>query len=107
MFGPQSAGTTSSAAVTGEAPSSSLTTGSPGSETAIEGALVETNESNAAREEGSRAVEWAADDDLAAEPRIPWALIVLMSYSSAVTLALTWVLWAGRSYRATELQPPV
>ena len=47
-------------------------------------------------------MEWASDDDHLAESRIPWALLVLMSYSSAVTLALTWVLWTGRSFRSAE-----
>ncbi len=47
-------------------------------------------------------MEWASDDEHLAESHIPWALIVLMSYSSAVTLALTWVLWTGRTFRSTE-----
>jgi hypothetical protein len=44
-------------------------------------------------------------DDHFADSRLYWALIVLMSYSSAVTLALTWVLWSGWGSRPAE--PPV
>lgn len=43
-------------------------------------------------------------DDHFADTRLYWALIGLMSYSSAVTLALTWVLWTGRGFRPPE--PP-
>jgi len=41
-------------------------------------------------------------DDHFADTRLYWALIGLMCYSSAVTLALTWVLWAGRGFRPAE-----
>ncbi len=41
-------------------------------------------------------------DEHGADRRIPWFLIMVLSYSSAVTLALAWVLLAGRSFRTTE-----
>jgi hypothetical protein len=41
-------------------------------------------------------------DDHFADTRIYWAMIGLMCYSSAVTLALTWVLWTGRGFRPAE-----
>jgi hypothetical protein len=41
-------------------------------------------------------------DDHFADARLYWAMIGLMSYSSVVTLALTWVLWTGRGIRPTE-----
>ena len=53
----------------------------------------------------TRAAGWASDDDRLAESRIPWALLILMSYSSAVTLALTWFVWTGRTARSTESRP--
>ena len=40
-----------------------------------------------------------SDDDELVDVSYPWALLFLMSYSSAVTLALTWVMWTGRSFR--------
>jgi hypothetical protein len=49
-----------------------------------------------------RAAEWASDDDHLGQSRVRWALLFLMSYSSAVTLALTWVLWTGRALRTTD-----
>ena len=45
-------------------------------------------------------------DDHFADGRLYWALIGLMSYSSAVTLALTWVLWTGRGFRPAEHRSP-
>jgi hypothetical protein len=101
-LGPQTAGATPSAVGAGTAPLSSLTATSSDSETIFEGGLVETSESIAESQHGPRVQEWPSDDDHLAESRIPWALIVLMSYSSAVTLALTWALWTGRSFRSTE-----
>ncbi len=55
-----------------------------------------------------RAAGWASDDDSDHESRFPWPLIILMSYSSAVTLALTWVLIGGRSLQPTTIDavPP-
>jgi hypothetical protein len=44
----------------------------------------------------------SSSDDHFADSRVYWALIGLMSYSSAVTLALTWVLWTGRGFRPAE-----
>jgi hypothetical protein len=43
-----------------------------------------------------------SDDDQLAESRTPWALLLIMSYASAVTLALTWVLLTGRTFRFAE-----
>jgi hypothetical protein len=40
-----------------------------------------------------------SDDDQTVEPRSTWIQLLLLSYSSAVTLALIWVLWTGRSLR--------
>ena len=80
-LGPQTATVTPSTAGTGAAPFSALTATSAGSETMFEGSLVEMSESSAASEQGPCASEWASDDDHLAESRIPWALLVLMSYS--------------------------
>jgi hypothetical protein len=44
----------------------------------------------------------SSTDDHFADARLYWALIGLMCYSSAVTLALTWVLWTGREFRPAE-----
>jgi len=41
----------------------------------------------------------AEDDDPLAESRMTWFLLLLLSYASAVTLALFWVLWTGRTLR--------
>ena len=73
----------------------------------FEGSLVETSQSCVTSEHGARSrdLEWASDDDHHSDSRIPWALLVLMSYSSAVTLALTWALWTGRSFRSAESPP--
>jgi hypothetical protein len=49
-----------------------------------------------------RAEELASDDDSAGGSQVHWALLVLMSYSSAITLALTWVLWTGRTFQSAE-----
>jgi hypothetical protein len=35
-------------------------------------------------------------EDELPETRVPWNQILLLSYSSAITLALTWMLWTGR-----------
>jgi hypothetical protein len=90
---------------TAAALSSSRTEPSSGTETLFEGSLVDASESSAASEQALRAVEWASDDDHLAEARVPWALLVLLSYASAVTLALTWVLWTGRTSRSADSPP--
>jgi hypothetical protein len=36
------------------------------------------------------------------EPRISWIPLLLLSYSSAITLALIWILWTGRESRIAE-----
>ena len=71
-------------------------------ETAFERSLVETSESRVERERAPRAVGGASEDDHLSEARIPWAMVLLMSYASAATLALSWFLWTGRSSRPTE-----
>jgi hypothetical protein len=43
------------------------------------------------------------EEDLA-EPGLSWVLLLLVSYSSAITLALAWILWTGRAARLG--QPP-
>ena len=42
------------------------------------------------------------DDDQLAESRMTWLFLLLLSYASAVTLALVWVLWTGRTFRHAE-----
>ena len=42
------------------------------------------------------------EDDSLVEPRIPLSRVLLLSYSSAITLALVWILWTGRGSRSTE-----
>jgi hypothetical protein len=101
-LGHQTGGVTHSTAGTGKAPLSSLGATPSSSETMFEGSLDETSQSCVTSEHGSRDLEWASDDDHHSDSRIPWALLVLMSYSSAVTLALTWALWTGRSFRSAE-----
>jgi hypothetical protein len=44
----------------------------------------------------------ARDDEAAGEARFPWFQVFLLSYASAVTLALTWVLLTGRSLRPSD-----
>jgi len=44
----------------------------------------------------------SADDDQLAESRVTLFLLLLLSYSSAVTLALFWVLWTGRAFRPAD-----
>jgi hypothetical protein len=39
------------------------------------------------------------------EPGVPWAHVLLLSYASAVTLALGWVLWGARAPRSTGSSP--
>ena len=101
-LGAQTAVVASSSAALGAVPSSSLAAPKSSSETMFEGSLFETSKSSVTSEHGPRDLEWASDDDHHSDSRIPWALLVLMSYSSAVTLALTWALWTGRSFRSAE-----
>jgi hypothetical protein len=42
------------------------------------------------------------DDDLAGEARFPWFQVFLLSYASAITLALTWAVLTGRSFRPSD-----
>jgi hypothetical protein len=71
-------------------------------ETVFEGHLQATELACPDFEPGPRALELASDDDQIAESRVRWSLLLLMSYSSAVTLALTWVLWTGRAIRTAD-----
>jgi hypothetical protein len=48
------------------------------------------------------AVSTARDADHLGESRMTWFLLLLLSYSSAITLALFWVLWTGRTLRSVE-----
>ncbi len=77
---------------------------SPDPETMFEGNPISTGLGSDDRERSSRGAEWASDDDQAGDARLPWPLVLIMSYASAVTLALTWVLWTGRSFKP---EPPV
>jgi hypothetical protein len=55
----------------------------------------------------ARAVQLAEDDeDHLQEARISWGHVLLLSYSSAITLALVWILWTGRSSRLAASTPP-
>jgi hypothetical protein len=40
-----------------------------------------------------------ADEEEAAAPGISWPIVLLASYASALTLAVGWLLWTGRSLR--------
>jgi hypothetical protein len=42
------------------------------------------------------------DDNHLPEPRSTWFVVLLLAYSSAVTLGLVWVLWTGRSLRSGD-----
>jgi hypothetical protein len=44
----------------------------------------------------------AEEDDALLEPRMPWSRVLLLSYSSAITLALIWILATGRGWRGAE-----
>ena len=99
VFGPRTADADQLVAAAGTTLPSSLIEISPETADTFEGRLVETSESTVRGTKGPRAADWASDDDQFAESRVPWALLFLMSYSSAVTLALTWMVWTGRSFR--------
>jgi hypothetical protein len=36
------------------------------------------------------------EEDRLSDPRVTWSHVLLMSYSSAITLAMIWMLWTGR-----------
>ncbi|HZW31395.1 MAG TPA: hypothetical protein VFF52_11845, partial [Isosphaeraceae bacterium] len=42
------------------------------------------------------------EDDSLVEPRISWSVVLLLSYASAITLALIWTLAVGRGSRIAE-----
>jgi hypothetical protein len=101
-LGPQTVDAPQQALRAAKQPGSLLTENSPDPDTVFEGRIVATGQSTD-RETGIS--ESASDDDHLAETRLPWTLLLFMSYSSAVTLALTWVLWTGRSFRSAETPP--
>jgi hypothetical protein len=43
------------------------------------------------------------DGEQLADARNTWFFLLLLSYSSAITLALAWVLWTGRSFQRSEM----
>ena len=45
------------------------------------------------------------EEDRIAEPRASWSLVLLLSYSSAITLAMIWMLWTGRWSKGTAPPP--
>jgi hypothetical protein len=47
----------------------------------------------------------ASDDDHLPEAGIPWFSLFLLTYSSVLTLALTWVFWTGWMFKRAELSP--
>jgi hypothetical protein len=47
----------------------------------------------------------SSDDDHLPEPGLPWFSLLLLFYSSVVTLALTWIFWTGRVFKSPELPP--
>jgi hypothetical protein len=53
----------------------------------------------------SKAAAQAARDD--GEARVDWPMLLTVSYASAVTLALAWLLWSGRglALRVSDLPP--
>jgi hypothetical protein len=52
----------------------------------------------------ARIVEAGADEQ--DEPRISWPLLLLGSYASALTLAIAWLLWTGRTVRGLPSSEP-
>jgi hypothetical protein len=57
--------------------------------------------------ERSAAASATGDLEQSGEPRIPWVHVVLMGYSSAVTLVLAWMIWHGGAFRSVERPFPV
>jgi hypothetical protein len=52
------------------------------------------------------------EDAALPEPRVPWTHVLLLSYSSAITLALGWFLWGAKAPRSagpapTETRPAI
>jgi hypothetical protein len=100
--GPSRVDVTEGATGSLEAPLLSLTDASPDPETEYAGTGLPSVAPSPKGHHQPRAVDLAADDEPAPEGRLPWTLLMFMSYSSAVTLALTWVLVTGRSFRSAE-----
>lgn len=71
----------------------------PDLEPVFDQGLFDANDSNRRGTPAPRGAQLGSEDDPFVESRLPWALLFLMSYSSAVTLALTWVVWTGRTLR--------
>jgi hypothetical protein len=99
-FGPQGAFAVEAIVASEPAIDPELIRNLPGGDSVFDRGLIETAEPTAVATKARDAAELAADDDQGAESHIPWGLLLLMSYSSAVTLALTWFLWTGRSFSA-------
>jgi hypothetical protein len=66
---------------------------------------VSTREGTLRRTEHKTRATPGSDDDHLVEPGIPWFSLLLLSYSSLVTLALTWMFWTGRVFNSTESPP--
>jgi hypothetical protein len=66
-------------------------------ETPVEPASVATLLPDLVVEERGRAAESTHDDESLSEARFPWLQVLILSYASALTLALTWVLLSGRT----------
>ena len=45
------------------------------------------------------------EEDRVAEPHVSWSHVLLLSYSSAITLAMIWLLWTGRWSMGTAPPP--
>jgi hypothetical protein len=48
---------------------------------------------------------FSSESDQPAEPGIPWFTLLLLTYSSALTLALTWMFWTGHVFTTAEPPP--
>ncbi len=68
----------------------------------IFGSLAEGTSDDQLRSAGSQ----SDDGERLAETRSAWFFLLLLSYSSAITLALGWVLWTGRSFRPADTSAP-
>jgi hypothetical protein len=64
-----------------------------------------TREVTLARTEHKSRPSTGSDDDHLAESGIPWFSLLLLCYSSLVTLALTWMFWTGRVFKSAESPP--
>jgi hypothetical protein len=51
------------------------------------------------------ALEPTSDDGSLDEHGFPWSQVLILSYASAVTLALIWLVWTGRAVRTFDTSP--